>query len=397
MIDGSGQSVFQRHPRVTLALFGLVCFAAVILLLEFGLRFFIPLESTSGFFAAADDGRAIRVKPDYQGWMLSREFSVYVQTNAQGIRDMRSLSEIQAAGERIMVMGDSFAFGFGVDFKDMFTVRLEQKLRSRGSDTAVFSTGFDDGFGPVQFEYYLDKFCDQYDPRLVVLALFAFNDFHDQSIIRTTRDEAGRIVKQELAGVRVVDGHLARAEAEANSIFVRLRTWLFNHSVLYVLFRKALFRLGLSYAGQEQGPGAKLPYFFVKGAPGPGDGLYAECLESILNMARFLKARNKDFVVMYVPANFQIAQRYEKLMYDLFGYDRQSVRDAYAAGEPQGFLQKFLSGHGIRFLDLTDALRKAEAQGTKTYYEVDAHWTPAGHACTAAALQQYLISEGLAR
>ena len=397
MADSEGQSVFQLHPRITLALFSLVSLVLVVLLLEFGVRFFVPLESTSGFFDTADDGRAIRVKPDYQGWLLSREFSVYLQTNDQGIRDTRSLSEIRGAKDRIMVMGDSFAFGVGVNFQDLFSTRLQEKLRADGADAAVFSTGFDDGFGPVQYEYYLEKFLDQYDPHLVVMALFAYNDFHDHSIIRTTRGEDGRIVKQELAGVRVVDGHLAKADAQANSVYVRFRTWLFNHSVLYVMFRKALFRFGLSYEGREHGPGSKVPYFFLKGAPQENDALYKGCLQSIQNMAAFLKARNKDFVVMYVPTNFQIAERYESLMYDLFGYDKESVREAYGAGQPQGFLQDFLGRHGIRFLDLTESLRQAEAQGQKTYYEVDAHWTPAGHACVAAALRQYLLSQGLAR
>ncbi len=395
MTDRSGRSVFQRHPRTTLSLFFLVCLVVMLLLLECGVRFFVPLETTSGFFDTATDGRAIRLKPDYKGWMLSREFSAYVQTNAQGIRDPRSLAELRAASDRIMVMGDSFAFGFGVDYKEMFTHRLEKMLQDSGADAAVFSTGFDDGFGPVQYEYYLEKFCDRYDPSVVVMALFPYNDFHDQSIIRTTRNEAGRIIKQELAGVRVVDGHLARAQADANSAFVRLRTWFFSHSVLYVLFRKALFRLGLSYVGEEQGPGVDLPYYFLKGAPRKNDKLYAECLESVVNMARFLKSRNKEYVVMYVPSNFQIAERYEQLMRDLFGYDLENVRNAYEAQEPQGFLRNYLEKRGIRFLDLTLPLRSAEKQGDKTYFVVDAHWTPAGHACVARALNQYLHSEKL--
>ncbi len=395
MSNRNRQSVFQRHPRMTLALFFLVCLVFLLLLLEYGVRFIVPLESTSGFFDTASDGRAIRLKPDYKGWMLSREFSAYVQTNAQGLRDPRTLAELQAAHDRVMVMGDSFAFGFGVDFKDMFTRRLEKMLEDRGAKTAVFSTGFDDGFGPVQYEYYLEKFCEQYDPRVVVMALFPYNDFHDQMIIKTTRNEAGRILKQELAGVRVVDGHLARAQADANSVFVRLRTWLFSHSVLYVLFRKALFRFGLSYVGEEQGGSRDLSYFFLEGSPRKSDTLYTECLDSIVNMGRFLKARNREFVVMYVPSNFQIAERYEKLMHDLFGYHQENIRKAYESGEPQGFLRKFLAGQGIRFLDLTQPLRTAEEQGVKTYFMVDAHWTPAGHACVAKALDRYLRSEKL--
>jgi hypothetical protein len=104
-------------------------------IIEVGLRYFMPIDYRPPPSELAYVGRETiyqastipnldyDLKPNVAGTAQN----VPVKTNSYGMRDDEPLPGDR---ERIVVIGDSFAFGFGVPQDDLFPLLLEQKLNS---------------------------------------------------------------------------------------------------------------------------------------------------------------------------------------------------------------------------------------------------------------------------
>ena len=57
----------------------------------------------------------------------------------------------------------------------------------------------------------------------------------------------------------------------------------------------------------------------------------------------------------------------------------------------QRFVERFCAENNIAFISLTEPLRQKTAEGTRTYYTYDQHWTPEGHAVVAEYLSTHII------
>ena len=53
-------------------------------------------------------------------------------------------------------------------------------------------------------------------------------------------------------------------------------------------------------------------------------------------------------------------------------------------------LASWAKQHGIRFIDPLPRFRQLEAAGQRLYFELDAHWTAAGHAAAGDLITEYL-------
>jgi hypothetical protein len=97
---------------------------------------------------------------------------------------------------RIIVYGDSNILARFSDFEDTFPFRLQEELRqATGKSVEVMNAGVD-GFGPDQSLLRFEKEVDRYQPDIVVLNVFADNDFSD--IVRHRLfefDASGALVK----------------------------------------------------------------------------------------------------------------------------------------------------------------------------------------------------------
>ncbi len=56
-------------------------------------------------------------------------------------------------------------------------------------------------------------------------------------------------------------------------------------------------------------------------------------------------------------------------------------------------LKQFCSENNIKFISLTDILKQKTAEGRRTYYSYDQHWTPEGHEVVAEYLSKQIITD----
>jgi hypothetical protein len=89
--------------------------------------------------------------------------------------------------------------------------------------------------------------------------------------------------------------------------------------------------------------------------------------------------------IVYLPSLVQVSDDYVKPQLELSrGPDRSFMGEQDQAQARA--VEKTCSELGLPFLDLTLALRKREAEGTKMYWEFDGHMRPQGYAAAAAEI-----------
>jgi hypothetical protein len=110
----------------------------------------------------ADDAEVDYVlQPSYEKIHLTRSFRAYSKTNAEGIRADKEFSSTHEGVTRILFLGDSMVFGFGVGQDETIPVHLETGLNAEfpGREFEVINLGVP-GYDFIKMNAYFDRFID---------------------------------------------------------------------------------------------------------------------------------------------------------------------------------------------------------------------------------------------
>lgn len=122
-----------------------------------------------------------RLVPNYEVRHKTPDFDTLIRINSEGLRDYEHPREKYPEVFRILVLGDSFAFGSGVSMEESYPKLLEamlnQNLAEKGQKYEVINAGID-GYGTEQEYLFLEELGNRYKPDLVIVGLFA-NDIRD--------------------------------------------------------------------------------------------------------------------------------------------------------------------------------------------------------------------------
>lgn len=122
------------------------------------------------------------------------DFSFEVHTNSLGLRG----PELKPETQRILLLGDSYTFGYGVDDDETFAARLQHILKHEGPDGWEVVNGGVSGFGAMQSHIFARRIWDDIEPRIVIYT-HCGNDFGDD--LRFSRGTY-RIIRNRLPGRR---------------------------------------------------------------------------------------------------------------------------------------------------------------------------------------------------
>jgi lysophospholipase L1-like esterase len=119
-------------------------------------------------------------EPGQEGIFETPQFRTVVRINENGLRDRRHSYERQNDIERILVLGDSFAWGYGVEESERFSQLLEEGLGAEVINAGV------SGYSTDQELLWYRNEGIKYEPDLVIL-VFAGNDVgdNDQQLVNT--------------------------------------------------------------------------------------------------------------------------------------------------------------------------------------------------------------------
>ncbi len=100
-------------------------------------------------------------------------FSSVYTSNEIGARDS-SFKNLKDKNDNIILLGDSFAEGYGVNYEETSQYLLEKKLKKK-----ILNFGTSNNFGPLQYWLVYKKFSKHYNHNSVIIYFLPDNDFED--------------------------------------------------------------------------------------------------------------------------------------------------------------------------------------------------------------------------
>ena len=300
-------------------------------------RLLLPVFDPSGRFEFTHPvGSLLLGSPDTEARQIKNtgDYDVAVRINSHGLRDANDVAT--AGSDDILVVGDSFTWGWGVEAPERFSDRL-QVITGRRTFNLSTPTDIDGYAALLAHARSLGSRAGR-----VVIAVCMENDLH-------------------LYGSAPPDGPPPRSDSA-------LKEWLASHSALYLL----------AVTTVQQTPW--LRDIAVRA------GLIVPNLEGI--------AKNEyDPAVIDASANRleEIAEHYRTLVV-LIPSRGLWVGDARSRAVEERVHTAFVVALQRRGIDVLDLQPVLEAQGAPLAYHFanDGHWNVRGHALAAHAISQHL-------
>jgi hypothetical protein len=351
--------------------------------LEVGLRVLYPDVVIIG----RDErlGSLARPNLDVRKTFGGHERVVRITTNAFGLRGP-AMPEGRTPGvRRVVALGDSFTFGDAVEAEEAWPAQLDKRLNRSGSVSRwqVVNTGVP-GHGTGQELLLYQMLEGRLQPDVVVLGLTVVNDLLDNLCV----EEASYTTKVgvpcfTLSGDRLeLTPAASVAAAPARPHRLRALDFLVGQARRLTVWNPTI----LTWA-EASGVPMDLPYVPATVASWY-DPRYAEpgwrlTERLLLELRERLLARRVTFVVLVIPAALQVDRGLQSALRTL-GHRHPAV-EAFLDDplRPQRLVAEFCRGAALECVDALPAVRDLDRRGTRTYYAIDNHWTPAAHAAAA--------------
>lgn len=330
-----------------------------------------------GLFVA-DDAAGFRLAPLFHARHKTADYDVTLATNAQGFRGPEVPTRSQAPGLRVLVLGDSFAFGHGVEAEQAFPARLEARLRAGGQPAVVVNAGVP-GYGTHNAQALLESIAGDVEPDLVVLGFYAGNDFRNDH-----EAKFGRLVGRAGVLVTLLPGDSDLLATTKAWVATRCRT---AQAIYVALAGKAggeadaVRRLceGLDW---DQGFGTALTR--VRWDPDATEA-FARTQQAFERLADSCARRNLPLLVALLPSPFQYNDALWAIVVD---------KCRLAAGEfdlekPHRVLREFLATRGIACVDVLPEFERVTKESGQQL-SIDVHFNAAGHELAAGVIADAL-------
>ena len=317
-----------------------------------------------GGFTTYDPELGWVLTPSRQTIFRGAHFAVRVLQNAEGLRARHYPYARDPARRRIVVLGDSAVWCWGVEASECFTALLEDSLQQ----TDVINTGVP-AWSTAQETLFYEREGRRYRADLVLL-LVVPND--------PWENVAGPGPRFRLDGERLVETHVPvprRKDAATE--------WLQAHSRLFAqlnyLTAVSMRTIGAQVAAlgrrwTHRAPGAPEATSspveersFAREAPPPADVSYAVTEALLGRLADDVHADGAGFTLVLEAMPRRMADR----------------------------LREFSRVRSIPCIDLGPPLQQAEARGVRTRLLGDPHLGPEGQAIAAAAVRDFLARNPL--
>jgi lysophospholipase L1-like esterase len=321
--------------------------------------------------------------PDSQAEIRTRDFAYIQHVNHLGLRGRETTVEKPAGTRRILMLGDSFTMGKGVEDDETFSVLVEGTLKTSleacgGGALEVLNGGID-SYAPVLSYIQLDRDLARLAPDLVVLNL-DHSDLIQEAAYRhqAIRDANGDIIAvPQLARTSLYERFISWATR--NLFFTRVLLVYVNRAMGYrdLAVRTAVNELGRStFAHTLEGDVDRTAQWndvfqSIGRIKRKADSLGAAFLLSTYPWAHQLGESD------WVPGRYSFMQKGERTS-DL---TERAIRARSAA-------------MGIELFEALPVFKKY--QGSEPlYFDYDPHFTAAGQRLMAEGLAQHIAEHQL--
>ncbi|HEX5010582.1 MAG TPA: SGNH/GDSL hydrolase family protein [Planctomycetota bacterium] len=171
----------RSWPRRLGFLIGLLLLLA--LGLELGARALFPSPFSAegdlvGMYENAEEQGSVRTVPGWEGEFTVEGRTVPVRLDRLGLRSPE-IGPRQPDELRVLCLGDSFVFGYGVAGEEAFPALLQGLLAQQLGRPVVTGNAGVPGYGTVEQARCLRRVAAAFDPDVVVSTIYLGNDFVD--------------------------------------------------------------------------------------------------------------------------------------------------------------------------------------------------------------------------
>jgi hypothetical protein len=204
------EAAARRRTAAFWAFLVLGTVAAALMLAEITLRLVFAAEEVAGNYWGPDafvgaETLGYRHAPGFRGFMVRRGvFRVPVAISAEGLRQSDLGAQLRF-GARLLILGDSYAFGLGVREEHAFATLIQPALNARGIGVV---NGAQTGYCVEQETRLGLELVARFEPKWVVIVVFLGNDVEGDLIgdfLRTDVRRGYRLLKERWLPVPVVD------------------------------------------------------------------------------------------------------------------------------------------------------------------------------------------------
>lgn len=342
------------------------------------------------------------------------EFTYDVKINSLGYRMEEFTIEKPKDVFRILMLGDSMTFGYGVNVEDNIPSRLEKALdeylKKNGvgdKKIQIINAGFADGKSPDSYYLYLKNDGLKLEPDLIIANYFLNNDISDLDDTEWEKVDDEGLPTKIVSKTTFLDNGRVRFNR-------KYRNWKFafpilKNSHLWIMFATALESKSPKAAEKIKnlagvGP---LPLVTVEEndecllknncSQRMGE-LYGEFIKLVAATNELAFENNVEFLATLLPANPQVTLLGNKikaegiLVDDADRLETAKLLAAKLASEfPQRRIRQELLGYQITIIDPLPYMVSERYE--KYYFEKDGHPTVSGYERLAQSLYDFLTIE----
>lgn len=372
--------------------------AAFLLVLEIALALFRPHKiTTHPYHEQYHPVMGWVNKPDVNGEVKTAPGNFFRRShNNRGLRSLSGAAYEKPAGtKRVLLIGDSFFWGYNVNDDEVLSEILRQRL---GAGVEVLN-GAVPGYGTDQELLWLAEEGLKYRPDYVILGCFPTNDWDEisHSINYGYPKPFFTIDRGRLSAMNipVPDTRETRRKGfeEPDTAFGKIKKFLRHHTHTYQFIvgrlnrikplRDLFLKIGLAEEFTWDLPG--VPALTLK------QDQIQTLFESLVKEMNALSHENgAGFLLLFIPAKEQ--PRASPALYEGARQNAAAENDRFSS-----YLSQFTGKNRIAFLDLLPLVREHQSKGERLYtpQRYDHHWNEHGHRVAADALSDRLKKNGL--
>jgi hypothetical protein len=313
-------------------------------------------------------------KPGLSFRQHTPEFSVDLFTNSRGFRTSKEHEEYATGRDearyRILLLGPSFAFGWGVNYEETFAALLPQMLTQRGFGDGRKLELINRGVPALPPDFnlkWLKHVGTAYAPDLVIQFMYGTLEFNPSP------------------SMRVEDGYLVDPNA---TFFQRATALAKNSAIVFYGWTIVTKMRGSSppgvVGGKIAGAGREMT---PAEAFDPKSPRVTSSMAFYDDLRSTVESHGARLLVVYFPLSFVIHPQ------DMARWRHLGVMDVATQVAFEKAFAGYLNENGVACLDATeDLVGEARRSSHRMYYWLDIHWTAEGNRVVAQSVATWLAA-----
>lgn len=362
--------------------------------------------------------------PNITGTHVTAEYRISESFNSRGIRGPEYSYHKSPNEYRVLILGDSFAEGYGVEFHELFSEVLKANLREAGHRYAEVINAAAGGYSTDQELLFFQSEGKKYHPDLTILMFYA-NDVWSNNQPKYPRAYKPLFLIQDgklmLTNVPVPPPPYQHQHSYQNhndghdiSSFKRTKKWLLDNSHLYTFVSRRIKNVHYLYTlaiklGLAEGARSVSAQTNAENVPIPDDfrvwkKRYDRDIRDAWKVTETLVKQLKEetmsigseLLVFYIPPRAAI-------YHEVWGATkrRYGMSDHEWSIEMDGNeLEAICKRTNIYFVNPVELFKtraeKLEMEGKHLFYIRDGHWNAEGHRLVGEILAKYVRLKYLA-